>query len=149
MMISENWASLKREASTLETYVEQRLQAREPPAPPAPGAAGGAPGDVEQGAAADPRLVRLREIEESLGKLAAVVERLSALATASGSSPNLSIAQVRVGPAARMPWPRALFPLPSPLSHPAIPPCTPSASATCWARCSRSTAASPPRCASG
>lgn len=95
-MISENWASLKREASTLETYVEQRLQSREPPAPAATAAApGGAAPDVEQGAAADPRLVRLREIEESLGKLSGVVERLSSLATASGSSPNLSIAQVR------------------------------------------------------
>ncbi len=100
-MISENWASLKREASTLETYVEQRLQSREPPAPAAAGAASAsaasaaAPSDIEQGAPADPRLTRLREIEESLGKLSGVVERLSSLATASGSSPNLSIAQVR------------------------------------------------------
>ncbi len=85
MMISENWASLKREASTLESYVEQRLQSREPSA---------LQGDLEQGGG-DPRLVRLGEIDESLGKLSAVIERLSVLATASGATQNLSIAQVR------------------------------------------------------
>ncbi len=78
----------------METYVEQRLQSKEPAAPAAPGI--GAPAaDVESGASADPRLVRLREIDESLGKLAGVIDRLGALATASGSSANLSIAQVR------------------------------------------------------
>ena len=108
MMISENWASLKREATTLESYVEGRLQSREPAAPlPLPSGAA----DVEQGSGADPRLVRLREIEESLASLSGVVDRLSALASSSGSSPNLSIAQVRgAGPLLPYTSPLALTP---------------------------------------
>jgi len=80
------WASLKSEAKTLETYVEMRLHSHPTPA------ASSVPGDVEAG---DPGAVRLREIEDSLGKLASVVERLGAAATASASAANTAVAQVR------------------------------------------------------
>ena len=143
MMISENWSTLKREASTLESYVEQRLQSREPPAP---AAGGGAPLDVEHGGAAgDARLVRLTEIDESLGKLAGVVDRLGALATASASAANLVIAQVRDS----FFLSRAFLARPTHQPHSLLAaPSLRSASATCWAACARSTARRARACAS-
>jgi hypothetical protein len=80
------WASLKSEAKTLEQYVERRLHSS--------AGAAAAGGDVEAG---DPALVRLREIDDSLGKLASVVERLGAAAAASASAANAAVAQVRRG----------------------------------------------------
>ena len=77
------WASLKSEAKTLEAYCEMRLH-NSP-------ATSSMPSDVESG---DPGAVRLREIEDSLGKLTSVIERLGAAATASASSANAAVAQV-------------------------------------------------------
>ena len=89
----DNWVSLKREATTLEQYVERRLHTREPASSAAPAPT---PADAELGAAAaSPQLVRLREIDESLGRLSGVVERLGTIASGSGSAANQAVAQVR------------------------------------------------------
>jgi hypothetical protein len=115
MLTMENWASLKREATTLEQYVEKRLHSREPPAAPVAAALAG---DAELGAAAaNPQLVRLREIDESLGRLSGVVERLSVVATSSGNAANQAVANVGSPDAAEN---RGTHPAPS-----AAPPCTP------------------------
>ena len=99
MLTMENWASLKREATTLEQYVEKRLHSREPPPPSSSSSSTTTAlpaGDAELGAAsANPQLVRLREIDESLGRLSGVVERLSAVATSSGNAANQAVANVR------------------------------------------------------
>ncbi len=79
------WASLKSEAKTLEAYCEMRLNNS--------AATSSLPSDVESG---DPGAVRLREIDDSLSKLTSVIERLGAAATASASSANAAVAQVRV-----------------------------------------------------
>ena len=79
------WSSLKTEAKTLEQYVEMRLHGNIPTS--------ATPVDVESG---DPAAVRLREIEDALGKLASVVERLGSAATASASAANLAVGQVSV-----------------------------------------------------
>lgn len=95
LMVPENWASLKREATTLEAYIEKRLHDRE---------GGGVSGNavpppttldhLESGTGmAHPGVVRLREIDESLGQLTTVVERLGSMATAAASSSNLAVAQ--------------------------------------------------------
>lgn len=80
------WASLKSEAKTLEAYCEMRLNN-------SAAATSSMPSDVESG---DPGAVRLREIEDSLSKLTSVIERLGAAATASASSANAAVAQVRL-----------------------------------------------------
>ena len=66
MMVIENWSSLKREASTLESYIEKRLHDRDSVVVPAPSSID----TLESGSgSAHPGLIRLREIDESLGQL--------------------------------------------------------------------------------
>jgi len=96
LMVPENWASLKREASTLEAYIEKRLHDREL-------SGGGSSSAVAPATSLDhlesgtgmayPGVTRLREIDESLGQLTTVVERLGSMASAAASSSNLAVAQ--------------------------------------------------------
>ena len=90
MMVIENWSSLKREASTLESYIEKRLHDRDSVVVPAPSSID----TLESGSgSAHPGLIRLREIDESLGQLSGCVDRLNAMASAAGSSANTAVAQ--------------------------------------------------------
>jgi len=91
MMVPENWSSLKREATTLENYIETRLHKQEMKVVPPPSTME----HMESGSASvHPGLVRLHEIDESLGKLSGVVERLGAMASTAGSSVNAANAAV-------------------------------------------------------
>lgn len=80
--------TLKRECRTLETYIEQRLQAKAAPVPRSTIV------DLEAGASAhDPDAQRLREVDEALLKLSQTVEQLSEAAQSSGARTNVAVAQ--------------------------------------------------------
>lgn len=86
----ENWPGLKSEAKTLELYIDRRLHSSAGAQAPA---ASGAGTDLESGQPSDPHVVRLREIEESLGKFSDVVDKLVSAAAKSGSAANVAVAQ--------------------------------------------------------
>jgi len=113
-----NWSSLRREAATLETYINQRLSASsQPPAPggaahahAAAGAGAGAGAGTHAGAGPaqmsptaiavsvdsssapsflDLEAARVREVDESIARLASVVEKLASIAAASAQATQL------------------------------------------------------------
>ena len=103
-----NWSSLKREAATLEQYINQRLSSSSSSSStsssssPSIGPFSNTSSitvSIDSGSASsitttggsflDLEAARLREVDESIMRLSAVVEKLSAIASASGQASQL------------------------------------------------------------
>jgi len=93
-----NWSSLKREAATLEQYINQRLSSSSSSSSISSSSSSTSGSSIivsvdssnaSAGSFLDLEAARLREVDESIARLSAVVEKLSAIASASGQASQL------------------------------------------------------------